>query len=158
RLRFPRRRQRGRRPRLRAPGLPAVRLERRFPLRRRRRNDSQESFPYLMGSIKPIRPVDRGVVRDSSPIVLKDIYEHRFDAADHACKEAIWRELGRFLQRYVPRDGRVIDIACDLGYFIRIVSDRERWAPDIRDVGAPLPPDVHFIRASGLDLADVLPN
>lgn len=111
-----------------------------------------------MGSLKPIRPADKRVVRESPPIVLKEVYEHRFDAADHARKDAIWRELGRFLQRYVPADGRVVDIACDLGYFIRNVRARERWATDIRDVGAALPSDVHFIRASGLDLADVLPN
>ena len=111
-----------------------------------------------MGTFKPIRPADRSVARESPPIVLKDVYEHRFDAADHARKDAIWHELGRFLQRYVPSDGRVIDIACDLGYFIRNVTARERWATDIRDVGATLPSDVHFIRASGLDLADVLPN
>jgi SAM-dependent methyltransferase len=96
--------------------------------------------------------------RESPPIVLKEVYELRFDAADHARKDAIWRELGRFLQRYVRPDGRVVDIACDLGYFIRNITARERWATDIRDVGGALPADVHFVRASGLDLAEVLPN
>lgn len=92
------------------------------------------------------------------PIVLKEVYEQRFDAADEARKQAIWRELGKFLQRYIRPNDRVVDIACDLGYFIRNVHAAERWATDIRDVGAALPPDVHFIRASGLDLAEVLPN
>ena len=92
------------------------------------------------------------------PIVLKEVYEQRFDAADHASKEAIWRELGGFLQRYIAPDARVLDIACDLGYFIRNIRARERWATDIRDMGGTLPADIHFIRASGLDLADVLPN
>jgi SAM-dependent methyltransferase len=99
-----------------------------------------------------------GGARKPPPIVLKDVYEQRFDEADHARKEAIWREVGRFLQRYVVANARVVDIACDLGYFIRNIEAGERWATDIRDVGATLPPDVHFIRASGLDLADVLPN
>jgi SAM-dependent methyltransferase len=53
---------------------------------------------------------------------------------------------------------RIVDIACDLGYFIRNVRAAERWATDIRDVGASLPKDVHFVPASGLDLAEVLPN
>jgi len=99
-----------------------------------------------------------GAARKAPPIVLKEVYEQRFDEADQARKEAIWRELGKYFQRYIAPDARVVDIACDLGYFIRNVRAAERWATDIRDVGATLPPDVHFIRASGLDLADVLPN
>jgi SAM-dependent methyltransferase len=99
-----------------------------------------------------------GAGRKAPPIVLKEVYEQRFDEQDQARKEAIWRELGKFLQRYIAADARVVDIACDLGYFIRNIRAAERWATDIRDVGATLPPDVHFIRASGLDLADVLPN
>jgi ubiquinone/menaquinone biosynthesis C-methylase UbiE len=99
-----------------------------------------------------------GAGRKAPPIVLKEVYEQRFDEQDQARKEAIWRELGKFFQRYIGADARVVDIACDLGYFIRNIRAGERWATDIRDVGATLPPEVHFIRASGLDLADVLPN
>src|SRR5712692_4874436 len=91
-------------------------------------------------------------------IVLKEVYEQRFDEADQAAKEAIWRELGRFFQRYIKPGARVVDIACDLGYFIRNVKAADRWATDIRDVGGALPKDVHFVRASGLDLAGVMPN
>ncbi len=94
----------------------------------------------------------------SSPVVLKEVYAQRFDRDDEASKDAIWRELGRWLQRYIPVDGRVVDVACDRGYFIRNVRARERWATDIRDVAAALPADVRFVRASGLDLADVMPN
>ena len=96
--------------------------------------------------------------RKPPPIVLKEVYEHRFDEADQARKDAIWREIGKFLQRYIVPGARVVDIACDLGYFIRNIRAAERWATDIRDVGAALPTDVRFVRASGLDLADVLPN
>jgi SAM-dependent methyltransferase len=91
-------------------------------------------------------------------INLKQVYELRFGAEDHASKELIWKELGRYLQRYVPRDGRVVDVACDLGYFIRHISGRERWATDIRDMSGALPPDVRFVRASGLELATAMPN
>src|SRR4029077_14722294 len=90
------------------------------------------------------------------PIVLKEVYEQRFNSEDQAGKEGIWRELCRFLQRYVEPDARVVDIACDLGYFIRNIRAADRWATDIRDVAGSLPKDVHFLRASGLDLADVL--
>jgi SAM-dependent methyltransferase len=51
-----------------------------------------------------------------------------------------------------------VDIACDLGYFIRNIKAADRWATDIRDVGGSLPKDVRFVRASGLDLAEVMPN
>jgi SAM-dependent methyltransferase len=104
-----------------------------------------------------VREVPGPSADDPPRINLKDVYDLRFDEADQARKEAIWRELGRFLQRYVPADGRVVDIACDLGYFIRNIHAAERWATDIRDVAATLPPDVHFVRARGLDLADVVP-
>jgi SAM-dependent methyltransferase len=111
-----------------------------------------------MATIKPFGEDDPDVGHKPPPIVLKEVYEHRFDEADQASKEAIWRELGRYLQRYIAPTARVVDIACDLGYFIRNIRAAERWATDIRDVGATLPPDVRFIRASGLDLAEVLPN
>jgi SAM-dependent methyltransferase len=92
------------------------------------------------------------------PIVLKEVYSKRFDAADEASKDAIWREIGRFLQRFIDPNGRVVDVACDRGYFIRNIRAHERWATDIRDMASALPKDVRFVRASGLDLADALPN
>ncbi len=92
------------------------------------------------------------------PIVLKEVYSRRFDEADEASKDAIWREIGRFLQRYIDPNGRVVDVGCDRGYFIRHIRAHERWATDIRDMASTLPSDVRFVRASGLDLADVLPN
>ena len=102
---------------------------------------------------------DREDVAEEPPvIVLKEVYEQRFNAADQASKDAIWRELGAFLQRYIEPGAKVVDIACDLGYFIRNVKGAERWATDIRDVGEALPKDVRFVQASGLDLARDLPN
>jgi SAM-dependent methyltransferase len=95
---------------------------------------------------------------ESPPIVLKEVYDLRFDERDRQAKDAIWRELGRFFQRYIGPDARVIDIACDAGYFIRNVEAKERWATDIRNVESALPPDVRFVRASGLELDDAVPN
>jgi len=113
---------------------------------------------------KTIKPLDGEPVRegdaagDVPEIVLKEVYEQRFDQVDQVAKEAIWRELGRFFQRYIKPGARVVDIACDRGYFIRNVTAADRWATDIRDMGDSLPKDVHFVRSSGLDLARVMPN
>ncbi|HET7339673.1 MAG TPA: class I SAM-dependent methyltransferase [Candidatus Dormibacteraeota bacterium] len=107
----------------------------------------------------PIRHEPKHPAQDKlPPIVLKEVYDLRFDQADVVAKHAIWREVGRYLQRYMGPDARVVDIACDLGYFIRNVKAKERWATDIRDVGWALPGDVRFVRASGLELTESLPN
>ncbi len=107
--------------------------------------------------IKPL-PEPAAVGGEPPPIVLKEVYELRFDEADRVAKDGIWRELGRFFQRYIDPSAKVVDIACDVGYFIRHISAAERWATDIRDVGGALPRDVRFVHASGLELDDVMPN
>jgi 2-polyprenyl-3-methyl-5-hydroxy-6-metoxy-1,4-benzoquinol methylase len=84
------------------------------------------------------------------------IYDYRFEEANHAAKEGIWRVLGPFLQRYLG-EGPVLDLACDRGYFIRNVSASERWATDLRDVSAHLPEDVRFVQGDSLDLTSALP-
>jgi SAM-dependent methyltransferase len=113
----------------------------------------------VASTIKRLDDEPRQGKSDAVPaIVLKHVYEQRFNEADEAAKEAIWQELGRFLQRYIVPGARVVDIACDLGYFIRNIKAADRWATDIRDVHGALPKDVHFVHASGLDLADVMPT
>ena len=87
-----------------------------------------------------------------------DLYDVRFDEHEVSAKDAVWREIVRFLQRYVDADAPLLDIACDRGHFVRFVEARERWATDIRDVSASLPPEVRFVQSSGLDLANVVPN
>ena len=89
---------------------------------------------------------------------LDRIYDHRFGDADARAKDRLWTEIAAYLQRWVPGDGRVLDVACDLGYFIRHVRAGERWATDVRDVGAALGPDVHFVQADGLALSKAVPN
>jgi SAM-dependent methyltransferase len=89
---------------------------------------------------------------------LEHVYGRRFTEDDSRTKEEIWRELGRFLQRYVDGSKPVLDIACDRGYFIRNVSGSERWATDLRDVTTHLPDDVRFVQSDGLALLDALPT
>lgn len=89
---------------------------------------------------------------------LDSVYGHRFSDVDAASKDAIWRELGAYLQRYVPEDGAVLDLACDRGDFIRNVRARERWGTDLRDVSGHLPGDVMFVQGNGLELTRLLPH
>lgn len=89
---------------------------------------------------------------------LDDLYNARFPEADADAKYATWREIVRYLQRYIDPTAPVMDIACDRGYFTRWVRASERWASDIRDVEAALPDDVHFVRESGLNLLTQVPS
>jgi SAM-dependent methyltransferase len=90
--------------------------------------------------------------------LLPALYEARFDEREVSAKDAVWREIVAYLQRYIDPLAPVLDIACDRGHFIRWVKASERWASDIRDVERALPPDVRFIRSSGLHLAGALPT
>jgi 2-polyprenyl-3-methyl-5-hydroxy-6-metoxy-1,4-benzoquinol methylase len=89
--------------------------------------------------------------------LLPELYEARFDEREISRKDAVWREIVTFLQRYVDADAPLLDLACDRGHFVRWVTARERWATDIRDMRDALPADVRFVQSSGLDLAEALP-
>src|SRR5688500_18706176 len=89
---------------------------------------------------------------------VQRIYARRFDEADAAAKDAIWREITRYLQRFVPPESVVLDVACDRGDFIRNIAAREKWATDVRDVAGHLPADVRFVEADGLALHQQLPR
>jgi len=87
---------------------------------------------------------------------LDTVYAHRFSDREVKRKAQLWREVVRHLQRWFVIDGSVLDIACDRGDFIRHVRARDRWASDMRDVSASLPPDVRFVQSDGRALLDVL--
>lgn len=90
--------------------------------------------------------------------LLPELYEARFDEREVSAKDAVWREIVGFLQRYVDAGQPLLDIACDRGHFVRFVQASERWGSDIRDVAAALPPDIRFVQASGLELAQHVPT
>ena len=90
--------------------------------------------------------------------LLPELYEARFDEREVSAKDAVWREIVRFLQRYIDQDAPLLDLGCDRGHFVRWATARERWATDIRDMRDALPNDVRFVQASGLDLAQVVPT
>ena len=90
--------------------------------------------------------------------MLPELYNARFDEREATAKDTIWREIVRFLTRYIDPAAPVMDLACDRGHFIRHVTASERWATDIRDMRSALPADIRFVQSSGLDLAAVVPN
>jgi SAM-dependent methyltransferase len=87
---------------------------------------------------------------------LPQIYARRFSDEDTTRRGGVWRELTRYLQRYVPADAKVLDLACDRGAFINGIHARERWAVDMRDVREHLAPDVRFVQSDGLALREFL--
>jgi SAM-dependent methyltransferase len=86
-----------------------------------------------------------------------DVYSRRFDDREARTKDETWREIVRYLARWIPEDAIVLDLGCDRGHFIRNVRARERWGTDMRDVSVHLGPDVRFVRADGLRLREALP-
>jgi SAM-dependent methyltransferase len=101
--------------------------------------------------------VGRENVKSSSADSIERVYERRFSGADADRKDDIWREIVRYLQRYVGDEATVMDVACDRGHFIRHIGARERWAADLRDVYQFLPPDVRFVQSDGVSLANHVP-
>ena len=89
---------------------------------------------------------------------LPAIYARRFSDADSPRRGAVWREITRFLQRWIDPSATVLDLACDRGAFINVVAARSRIAVDLRDVSAHLASGVRFVQCSGLELLDHLPE
>jgi 2-polyprenyl-3-methyl-5-hydroxy-6-metoxy-1,4-benzoquinol methylase len=89
---------------------------------------------------------------------LQELYESRFDEREVVAKHAIWDEIAAYLQRFVDPSRPVLDIACDVGHFVRAIHASDRWATDIRDMRSALPADIHFVQSSGLDLVGAVPS
>jgi SAM-dependent methyltransferase len=101
---------------------------------------------------------DRRIEPGTEPEPVARVYEHRFSDRDAERKHALWKEICRYLQRHVEPGSRVLDLACDRGYFIENIAAGERWATDLRDVSRFLSESIRFVQADGLSLDDVLPR
>ena len=109
-------------------------------------------------SVSPRRddPADASRAEPSLDADLPTIYARRFSNADATRRGGVWRELARFLQRYVAADATVLDLACDRGAFINAIRAGKRWAVDVRDVREYLEANVRFVQSDGLHLSQVL--
>src|SRR5581483_9494225 len=94
---------------------------------------------------------------DWAPGELDNVYGQRFDPVQYRRKQAIWREIGAYLQRYLPPDAAVLDLASDGGHFLAGIRAATKVAVDVRDTSAAMPPDVHFVQADSLRLREAMP-
>lgn len=107
----------------------------------------------MSDALSPAPEVRRSTAEHAS------VYDLRFGEKERSAKEAVWREICRFLERrYISPSSRVLDVATDAGHFIRNITAAERWATDLRDTSALISGDVRFVQADGLALADVMPT
>ena len=98
-------------------------------------------------------PVVPSATRD-----LERTYRQRFSQHDVVASDTVWKEIAAYLQRFLLRDGPILDVACGHGAFIRHIVASERWATDLRDVSGFLTPDIKFVQAEGSDMANSLPH
>jgi len=80
------------------------------------------------------------------PDDLSRIYAQRFqENLEH--RKSVWRVLiESFFGRFVPKDGRVLDLGCGYGEFINQVSAGKKFAMDLNpDAPKYLGPDVEFL-------------
>lgn len=59
------------------------------------------------------------------------LYEFRFRDVDQAAREAIWREISRYVHARIGSPQRVLDPAAGRGEFINSIDAVERWAVDM---------------------------
>ena len=87
---------------------------------------------------------------------LQQIYARRSTDLEAPGRAAVWREITRFLERWIAPGATVLDIGCDRGSFINEVRAANKIGADVRDVREHLTPEVAFIRSDGLALLDHL--
>jgi SAM-dependent methyltransferase len=97
-----------------------------------------------------------GKGRQHAGINYKRLYEYRFREVDQASKQAVWREIARYVHVRMGAPARVLDPAAGRGEFITAIPAAERWGVDRVGQGAPEAAGVKFIIA---DIRDaVLPE
>jgi SAM-dependent methyltransferase len=78
---------------------------------------------------------------------LSRIYAQRF-TANLDYRKRVWRVLiDSFFQRYVPRDGAILDLGCGYGEFVNQVEAKRKYAMDLNpDAPRYLSAEVDFIQ------------
>lgn len=63
------------------------------------------------------------------------LYAYRFRDVDQASRQAVWREIARYVHARMDSPGTVLDPAAGRGEFISAVPAAERWAVDLVSQG-----------------------
>src|SRR3984957_84361 len=59
------------------------------------------------------------------------LYAYRFRDVDQAGRQAVWREIAKYVHGRMGAPGRVLDPAAGRGEFITAVPAAERWGVDL---------------------------
>src|SRR5579871_140131 len=85
----------------------------------------------------------------------KKLYGRYFEVAHRNVpkRQTVWKVLGRYLQRFMPRDATVLDLGAGYCVFINNIEAKERYAVDqdavVREHAAP------GVIASAHDVSDL---
>lgn len=89
---------------------------------------------------------------------LADLYKIRFAETELPRKNAIWAVICRdFLQKFIPENGVVVDVACGYGEFLNNIQARRKIAVDLNpDARNFLGKAVEFNLAKATDLGRIV--
>ena len=71
----------------------------------------------------------------TSSINYEKLYAYRFRDVDQASREAVWREIARYIYTRLGEPKSVLDPAAGRGEFIRAVPAPDRWGVDLVSQG-----------------------
>ena len=95
--------------------------------------DIPESTPPTLA--RPRRGVQPG--REPGGINYERMYAWRFHDVDQSRRQAVWREIARYIHQRMGAPARVLDPAAGRGEFITAVPAVERWGVDLIGHGVP---------------------
>jgi SAM-dependent methyltransferase len=87
----------------------------------------------------------------TSSINYQKLYAYRFRDVDQASRQAVWREIARFVYARMGEPRSVLDPAAGRGEFITAVPAAERWGVDLVSQGDLESAGVKMIIADILD-------
>src|ERR1700756_651992 len=79
------------------------------------------------------------------------LYAYRFRHVDQVSRQAVWREIARYVHRRMGAPERVLDPAAGRGEFITAVPAAERWGVDLVGHGVPESAGVKMIISDIMD-------
>jgi SAM-dependent methyltransferase len=89
--------------------------------------------------------------RQHAGINYQRLYAYRFRDVDQVSRQAVWREIARYIHGRMGAPERVLDPAAGRGEFITAVPADERWGVDLVGHGVPESAGVKMIIADIMD-------